>query len=109
MKLWLIGSAWLAILAACPVVECAEPEENAVRETASKSPGDAGIDKDAIVAKTRQQPKEGKKPKGKTEEAKRRFEELANRFGTTWIGRASRGRLETIAQQKGSRESKEQR
>lgn len=36
---------------------------------------------------------------GKTKEAKRRFEELAERFGTTWIGRASRERLKKIAEQ----------
>jgi len=34
---------------------------------------------------------------GKTEEAKRRFEELVERFGTTWIGRASCDRLKRIA------------
>lgn len=49
---WLICSAWLAMLMACPVVESAEPEENAGRETASKSPDVAGIEKDVIVAKT---------------------------------------------------------
>ena len=63
---WMICSAWLAILAACPLVEGAEPEENAVQETASRNPGDAGIEKDATVAKTPQQRKEGKNPKGKT-------------------------------------------
>ena len=35
---------------------------------------------------------------GKTEEAKRRFEELSERFGTTWIGQASRDRLKRIAE-----------
>jgi len=35
---------------------------------------------------------------GKTGEAKRRFEELAERFGTTWIGRASHNRLKKMAE-----------
>ena len=35
---------------------------------------------------------------GKAEQAKERFEQLAERFGTTWIGRASRDRLHRIAQ-----------
>jgi len=39
---------------------------------------------------------------GKTEEAKKRFEELAKRFGTTWIGRASTDRLQKIAEGKSS-------
>jgi len=34
---------------------------------------------------------------GKTEEAKKRFEELAEHFGTAWIGRASRERLKRMA------------
>jgi len=34
---------------------------------------------------------------GKTAEAKQRFQELAERFGTTWIGRASRDRLQKIS------------
>jgi len=36
---------------------------------------------------------------GKTEEARQRFEELSQRFGTAWIGRASRDRLKKIAEQ----------
>ena len=39
---------------------------------------------------------------GKVEDAKRRFQELSNRFGTIWIGRASRERLERIAGEKGA-------
>jgi len=35
---------------------------------------------------------------GKNDEAKQRFEELAERFGTTWIGRASRDRLKKMAE-----------
>ena len=35
---------------------------------------------------------------GKVEEGKRRFEELAEHFGTLWIGRASRERLKGIAE-----------
>lgn len=35
---------------------------------------------------------------GKTVEAKRRLEELAEQFGTIWIGRASRDRLNKIAE-----------
>jgi len=34
---------------------------------------------------------------GKIEEARRRFEELSQHFGTTWIGRVSRDRLKKIA------------
>jgi len=33
---------------------------------------------------------------GKIEEARRRFEELSQHFGTTWIGRSSRDRLEKL-------------
>jgi len=33
---------------------------------------------------------------GKTDEAKRRFQELSKRFGTTWIGRVARQRLRKI-------------
>jgi predicted amidohydrolase len=36
---------------------------------------------------------------GKVKEAKRRFEELAEHFGTAWIGRASRDRLKKIAEE----------
>lgn len=36
---------------------------------------------------------------GKTAEARQRFEELSKRFGTAWIGRASRDRLKKIANQ----------
>ena len=36
---------------------------------------------------------------GRREEARRQFEDLAERFGTTWIGRASRERLEGIAEE----------
>jgi len=32
------------------------------------------------------------------EEAMQRFEELAERFGSTWIGRASRDRLKKMAE-----------
>jgi len=46
---------------------------------------------------------------GKSEEAKQRFKELAERFGTTWIGRASRKRLEKIGEQQGSPEPEQQR
>ena len=35
---------------------------------------------------------------GKTDEAMQRFEELAERFGSTWIGRASRDRLKKMAE-----------
>ena len=35
---------------------------------------------------------------GKVDKAKERFEKLAERFGTTWIGRASRDRLKKIAE-----------
>ena len=35
---------------------------------------------------------------GKVDEAKERFEKLAEHFGTTWIGRASRNRLKKIAE-----------
>ena len=42
--------------------------------------------------------------RGKAEEARQVFKELAERFGTTWIGRASRERLETIAKQTDSPE-----
>jgi len=35
---------------------------------------------------------------GRTEEARKRFEELAEHFGTTWIGRASRDRLQKLAE-----------
>lgn len=34
---------------------------------------------------------------GRTAEARQRFEELAEGFGTTWIGRASRERLEALS------------
>gem|GEM_PF-577768 len=34
---------------------------------------------------------------GKTEEARQRFEALSRRFGTTWIGRAARERLQRMA------------
>ncbi|MHC4396318.1 MAG: carbon-nitrogen hydrolase family protein [Planctomycetota bacterium] len=36
---------------------------------------------------------------GKTDKAKERFEKLAERFGTTWIGRAARRQLKKIAEQ----------
>ena len=36
---------------------------------------------------------------GKTEKAAIRFEELAARFGSSWIGRASRERLAAIRKQ----------
>jgi predicted amidohydrolase len=36
---------------------------------------------------------------GRIEEARRRFEELSEHFGTLWIGRASRERLQKIAEQ----------
>ena len=39
---------------------------------------------------------------GKTEEARRRFEELSEYFGTIWIGRASRDRLKEISTQQDS-------
>ena len=34
---------------------------------------------------------------GKTEEARQRFEELSEHFGTAWIGRVSRDRLKDLA------------
>ena len=36
---------------------------------------------------------------GKVAEAKERFEQLAEHFGTTWIGRAARNQLKKIAEQ----------
>ena len=39
---------------------------------------------------------------GKTGEARLRFEELSERFGSIWIGRASRERLGRIAREKGA-------